>query len=103
ETPGPALGVAPAADEARLFQHLEVLRDRGLAHREGLCELGHRRLPGRKTGQNRSPRGIGEGGESGIAAFSYPLFITTPFHNSLVIYDLSGGLSSPSCAGDKER
>src|SRR5262249_5977963 len=41
---GPPLGVAPALDQSRLLQHLEVLRDGGQTHLEWLGQLPDRRL-----------------------------------------------------------
>src|SRR5262245_2053819 len=41
----PPLCVAPAFDQSRLLQHLEVLRDGGKTHLEWLCQLTDRRLP----------------------------------------------------------
>src|SRR3954470_53898 len=38
----PPLGVPAPGDQSGTLQHLEMLRDRGLAHRERLRELAHR-------------------------------------------------------------
>jgi len=54
------LRITPAFDEARILQHLEMLRDRWLAELERRCELGHRCLALRKTGEDRAARGISQ-------------------------------------------
>jgi hypothetical protein len=59
------LGVAASGDELGALQDLEVLRDGGEAHVEGLGEIHDGALPGGQTSKNRSPRRIGEGGEGG--------------------------------------
>src|SRR5438445_618309 len=63
EPAGPPLRVAAPRDQAGVLEHLEVLRDRGKAHGEGLRELGDGRLAGGQTGEDRPPRGIGDRGE----------------------------------------
>src|SRR5207248_5506102 len=63
---GPPLGVAAARNQARAFQHLEVLGDGGLAHGERLRQFHDRDFAGGKTGENRPPGGIGERGEDGV-------------------------------------
>jgi hypothetical protein len=60
------LRVAAAADQASALQHLEVLGDGGLAHRERFGELRYRSLSGRQTREDGSASRVGEGGERGI-------------------------------------
>ena len=55
-------------DEPGALEHLEVLRDGGLAHRERLRELRHRCLTRREAREDGASRGIGEGGEHGVEA-----------------------------------
>jgi len=62
----PALRVAPARDQPGALEHLEVLRDRGLAHRERFRELHHRRLAPGEPREDRAARRIGERGEGGV-------------------------------------
>ena len=57
---GPPLRLAAARDEPGTLQHLQMLGDRGKAHRERLGQLRHRRLARGESGQDRPPRGIGQ-------------------------------------------
>src|SRR5687768_3109367 len=57
------LRVAAARDEACALEHLEVLRDGGLAHVERLHEVRHRRFALSETRQDRAPRGVGKRSE----------------------------------------
>src|SRR5713101_6696864 len=57
------LRLAPTRDQAGMFQHLEMFRDRGKAHVEWLGEFRHRRFAERQSRQNRPPCRIGEGCE----------------------------------------
>src|SRR5260221_2748430 len=66
EPAGTALRVAAARNQARALQHLEVLGDRGLTHRERLRQLRHRSLAGREAREDRPARWIGERGERRI-------------------------------------
>jgi hypothetical protein len=79
EPPRPSLRVAAAGDQAGAFQHLEVLRDGGLAHREGLGQLRHRRIAGGKPREDGPPRGVGERRERGVEPIC-ALAITVGFH-----------------------
>src|SRR5207245_8454315 len=63
---GPPLRLAAARDQAGALQHLEMLRDAGKAHVEGLGELGHRGLAQSEPCQDGAPRRIGEGREGGV-------------------------------------
>jgi hypothetical protein len=65
ELAGPPLRHAAARDQARALEHLEVLRDGGKAHPEGLRQLGDRSLPRRESGEDRAPRRVGESREGG--------------------------------------
>lgn len=60
------LRVAPAHDEPRLLEHLEVLRDRRLAHVERFGEFGDRVDAGAQAIKDRPPGGVGEGAEDGV-------------------------------------
>src|SRR3954451_3694408 len=60
EAAGPPLRFAAAHDQPRALEHLEVLRDGGEAHREGLGEGRHRGLAERKPRQQRATRRVGE-------------------------------------------
>src|SRR5437868_9165330 len=66
EAAWPALRVAAARDETSVLEYLEMLGDRGLAHREGLGQLHDACLARREPGENRAPRRVGEGGKGGI-------------------------------------
>src|SRR5579872_1467460 len=55
-----ALGVAAAADQAGLLQHVEVLGHRRAGHGERLCQFAHRRLAERQPRQDRPAGGVGE-------------------------------------------
>src|SRR5437762_8956331 len=66
EAARPALRIAAARDETGVLEYLEVLGDRGLAHREGLGQLHDACLARREPGENRAPRRVREGGKGGI-------------------------------------
>src|SRR5262245_6850835 len=68
DPPRPALRVLLDRDQARALQHLQVLRDRGLADLERRCQLGDRGLASREPGEDRPARGVGEGHEGGVEA-----------------------------------
>src|SRR5947208_17115492 len=59
EPAGPALGIAAARDQAGTLQHLEMLGDRRLAHRERATELRHRCLARRESREDRATGWIG--------------------------------------------
>src|SRR5271165_6821098 len=61
-----ALGVMTSFDEARILQHLEMLRDRWLAELEGRRELGYGCLAQRKTSQDRAARGVSQSREGPV-------------------------------------
>src|SRR5688500_8453060 len=63
ELTGTPLRLAPARDEARALEHLEVLRDSGQAHVEGLSQFRHGALARRQAGEDRAPSRVGERGE----------------------------------------
>src|SRR5207247_1433691 len=88
EAARPPLRVAAARNQAGALQHLQVLGDRRLAHRERLGQLRHRRLTRRQAGEDRPPGGIGEGREDGVEA-------VCRLHNLLVIYGRTRLPSSP--------
>src|SRR5579872_844829 len=54
------LRLAPARDEPRALQYLEMLGNRGKAHLEGLGEFGDRGLAGREAREDRATSGIGK-------------------------------------------
>src|SRR6185295_17813978 len=58
EAAGTPLSIATARHEAGALQHLQVLRDGGQAHVEGVGQLRDRRLTGAEAGEDRPPRGI---------------------------------------------
>ena len=64
----PPLRVAAARNQPGALEHLEVLGDRGLAHRERLGELRHRGLARREPGEDRPAGGIGERRERRVEA-----------------------------------
>src|SRR5262245_1300441 len=66
EPRGPPLPLPPPRDEAGSLQHLEVLRDRGQAHLEGLRQLGHRGLALRQTREDGASGRIRQGPERAI-------------------------------------
>src|SRR5262245_51777427 len=55
-----SLRVAAARDQSSTLEHLQMLRDRGLAHIERLSELVDRCLAESESGENRTPRWVGE-------------------------------------------
>src|SRR3989442_16014184 len=68
EPAGPPLRLATARDQTGVLQHLEVLGDRGKAHREGLGQLRDRGLARAEASKDRAPGGIGQGREGGVEA-----------------------------------
>src|SRR5262245_50514578 len=54
------LRVSAAHDQTCGFEHLQVVRDRGLAHREGLCQLVHGCLAFGQTAEHRTAGRIRE-------------------------------------------
>src|SRR6185295_4491722 len=66
EVTRPPLRISAARDEPRALEHLEVLRDRRLAHIERLGELVDRGIAGSQTREYRAPCRIGEGGEDRV-------------------------------------
>ena len=62
------LRLAAALDQTGALQHLEVLGDRGKAHRERLGELSDGNLARNETRQDSTPRGVGEGREGDAEA-----------------------------------
>src|SRR6516164_9796705 len=62
-------GPAPStSDQACALEHLQMLGDRRLAHREGPRELHHARLARGEPGENGAARRVGERGEGVIEA-----------------------------------
>src|SRR5829696_3621006 len=59
----PPLRVTAAGDQAGAFQHLQVARNRGQAHRQRLRQLAHGRLALRQAREYRAPSWVGESGE----------------------------------------
>src|ERR1700730_8212636 len=68
---GSPLRLAAAFDEAGALRHLEVLGDRGKAHRERLGQLGDGNLAADQARQDRASRRIGEGREGGAEAIRW--------------------------------
>src|ERR1700730_469329 len=64
DTAWPPLRLAPARDQAGMFQHLEMFRDCRKADVERFGKLHHRRFAERQPRQDRPPRRIGECCES---------------------------------------
>src|SRR5579863_10433276 len=62
---GTPLRLAPARNQARALQHLQMLGDRGHAHLERLGQFGDRGLTGSEPRENRAPSRIGKGREGG--------------------------------------
>jgi hypothetical protein len=85
EPAGAALRVAPARDEASALENLDVLGDRGLAHRERLGELGHGGLAGGEPRKDRPPRRIGERDEGGVEAVGGDHSIACWLYNEMVM------------------
>src|SRR5947207_1946943 len=92
------LGVPAPGDQSGPFQHLQVLRDRGLAHRERLRQLRHGRLALRQPLEDRSARRIRERREPGVESLGggcHPvppsLWGTVRLYNVLVIYNDTEG------------
>src|SRR5215467_3944441 len=71
------LGSLTPHHQPGLFQHLDVLRDGRKRHLERLGELVHRRCACCETGEDRSPRRIGQGRES----LAEPLLIDRRRHS----------------------
>jgi hypothetical protein len=62
-----ALGAVDSLDnEARFFEHLQVLGDGGLRHLERLCQFHDRGFSAGETRQDGAPGGVGEGGEGRV-------------------------------------
>src|SRR2546429_8499144 len=59
----PRLRPAAADDEPGPLEHLQMLRDRRMAHAEGLRELHHARLPAGEAGEGRAARWVGQRGD----------------------------------------
>jgi hypothetical protein len=62
------LRLAAALDEPGALENLEVLGDGRPAHLEGLGKLADRGLAERKASEDRAPRRVGKGCESGAQA-----------------------------------
>src|SRR5947208_8374778 len=60
---GPRLSLAAANDESGTLQHLQVLRDGGLADAGGRREFHHSRLPGREAPEAPAPTAAGPSGQ----------------------------------------
>ncbi len=58
---GTPLCFAPARDQPRAFEHLQMLGNGGEAHVIGLGQLGDRGIPRGKAGQDAAARRVGEG------------------------------------------
>src|SRR5438552_3584264 len=67
----PPLLFAALGDHARLFEDLEMFRDRRQAHIERFCEFGDRGLAQGQPCQDRPPGGIGEGGKGGTETIAH--------------------------------
>src|SRR3989442_9234183 len=87
EAARPPLGVAAAGNQAGAVHHLRLLGSRRLAHRKRPGQLRPRRFTRRQGGEDRAPRGIGEGGKDGVEG-------VRRLHNLLVIYRTTRGPSS---------
>jgi len=57
-----------ALDEAGVFKHSKVPRDRRGAHAKRLRQLAHRRLPLSQTFENAAPDRVGQGREGSVEA-----------------------------------
>src|ERR1700704_437067 len=68
EPAGPPLRFAAALDETRAFQYFQMFRDCRQAYVEGLGQFQDRGLARGEAGEDRAPRGIGEGGKGGAEA-----------------------------------
>lgn len=93
EAARPALGVTAAGNQSRAFEHLEMLRDRRLAHVERLGKIVYGGFARCQPSQNRPAGGIGEGGK-GCVQVRRRLTITRWLHNVVVIY--KGGIDVKS-------
>src|SRR5215212_2540999 len=67
----PALRVTPLCDQTGVLEHPQVLRDGGLRQPERCGEFADRRLAVGKTGEDRPPSRIAEGGEGPIKVNSH--------------------------------
>src|SRR5438552_6141069 len=63
EPAGPPLGLASTHDQARPFEHPQMLRDRGQTDLERSGQLGDRALPRDESRENRAAGGIRQGRE----------------------------------------
>src|SRR5215472_8570996 len=72
------LGSLTPHHQPGLFQHLDVFRDGRKSHLERLGELVDGRLALCQTSEDRSPRRIGQGGES----LGEPLLVDRRYHGS---------------------
>src|SRR5437016_3722220 len=80
----PRLRPAAADDEPGPLEHLQMLRDRRLAHAEGLRELHHARLPAGEAGEDRAARRVGECGEGLVEAVGRHAYKTIWLYNRRV-------------------
>src|SRR5947207_14851574 len=80
----PRLRPAAADDEPGTLEHLQMLRDRRLAHAEGLRELHHPRLPAGEAGERSSARRVGERGEGLVEAVGRHAYKTIWLYNRRV-------------------
>src|SRR6185312_7971222 len=71
EPAGPPLRRAAAGDQPGIFQHFQMLRDRGSADFERSGELADGGLAKGETRENRAPRRVGEGEERGAEAVGH--------------------------------
>jgi hypothetical protein len=65
-TTGASCSVDTADNQSRIFEHLEVLRDGWLRNFERVRQFVDSGLPFGKAREDRSPRGVGQGRESGV-------------------------------------
>src|SRR4051812_20045405 len=103
EPPRPELRLAPARDEPGALEHPQVPRDRRLAQRKRLGQLGDAGLPLRQTSQNRAPRGVRQGGKGRIQGFALSHRITPLLYNALVMYRTKGRSSRGLALGEPRR
>lgn len=66
DPPRPPLRVLSGTDQPRALQDLQVLGDRGLAHRERRREFADGRVPAREPRKDGAPGGIGQREERGV-------------------------------------
>src|SRR5437773_5993753 len=96
EPAGPPLGLASTRDQARPFEHPQMLRDRGQTDLERSGQLGDRALPRDESRENRAAGGIRQGRERRaqlVWVIWCHLYLTDKLINLIVKYNAARKMS----------